>query len=157
MTSLQAVADGLLTAVVTGLADLAPPRQYVTTGAIADDCGQAVVSWLGLVPLGGSVQAAQTGHPVRLRPQAVWRIRVVRCVEARPSARAAPTVAALESDATTILTMAARLWAAVVSNRETLFPGCEAVTFGNLTPVGPEGNMVGVDWEVRATLDRVQP
>lgn len=132
-----------------------PERLYISEGTPAWDCSSLVLTLerlrpgqpggaQGQGPIGESISAA-TGL---IHNAMSWTVEVaftvLRCAAAIPEGAAAPSAAAIEAVAQQVADDAWLLWSTVTgSELSGAYGSCSPMAIPEVTPVGPEGGLVG--------------
>lgn len=153
--TLADVAAALLAAAVAAVAD-PPARQFVSTGRPAEDC-PLVAAWFDrLRPSSGRTTTDLGNQRCRVAIVADLGLVVIRRATAWEG-EDAPSVATLTSESIQVATDAYDLWRTLVPAVQdgSLWPGImrgASVTFGEMQPVGPQGERAGVLWRLSLQL-----
>lgn len=135
-----------------------PERIGIVHGESADDCDQLTVRLIrSFVGTPDAEAGNLRGNDYGL--VAAWEIRLTRCittfVDSTIDASAAiPDIDTLTAEASALLTDGWAIYKGVVDGFESggLFAACTALTLGELSPIGPGGDLAGWTIEVRAQL-----
>lgn len=165
LTELLAASVVALEVSRTGIA--VPSRQYVSHGRPAVDfCDTGILVVYGDAP---SIQLSRPRQDIAeqagqflLMAVAEMFVEVWRCVPNLDATGTPPTAAALTTSATQLAVDAHALWTGLVRAQTggTLFPaGMPNVRaeFGDLMPIGPQGNMAGWRMKIRYPMSDLGP
>lgn len=150
-THIGTTATALLGLVVDTLEFAGRPvgRSYVSHGAPAWDLCRADQVSVYLSPI--AFRSSGSGRQQQTQLQATFHVQIVRCVPVPDQDADPPSAVELHDSGVGLVDDMARVIYAVLDGAGDVFGGCESVTFGQASPLGPLGGAGGWDWPITVT------